>query len=119
VAVCCVYSLGDFTRGDGTGGESIYGKRFDDEFDNGVVLHTEEFLLSMANAGPNTNGSQFFITLAKTPWLDDKHVVFGCVKAGKQVVKAMEAAGSDSGKTRVPVKIVDCGEICSVTEVSS
>ena len=68
--------------------------------------------------GPNTNGSQFFITLAKTPWLDDKHVVFGRVKSGHAIIRLMEAAGSDSGKTRFPVRIVDCGEICTITDVS-
>ena len=102
---------GDFTRGNGTGGESIYGEKFDDEFDNGVVGHSRPFLLSMANAGPNTNGSQFFLTTARTPHLDGKHVVFGKVVAGEEVVKAVEAVGSGSGRTSRPVVIVGCGEV--------
>ncbi|CAG8461826.1 7598_t:CDS:2 [Funneliformis mosseae] len=101
---------GDFTRGDGTGGESIYGDKFDDEsFD---VKHDEPFLLSMANAGANTNGSQFFITTAKATHLDDKHVVFGRVLAGKTVVRAIEhlPTGSNDKPTKT-VTIADCGEL--------
>ncbi|KAH9494416.1 heme binding [Bulinus truncatus] len=99
---------GDFTRGDGTGGKSIYGEKFADE--NFIRKHTKEGLLSMANAGPNTNGSQFFITTAKTTWLDGKHVVFGEVISGYQeVVKQMESVGSQSGKPSKPVTITDCG----------
>lgn len=100
---------GDFTRGNGTGGESIYGEKFADE--NFKLKHTEPGLLSMANSGPNTNGSQFFITTAKTAWLDGKHVVFGKVVDGYSVVKEMESVGSGSGTTSSPVVIEDCGEI--------
>lgn len=100
---------GDFTRGNGTGGESIYGAKFADE--NFKLKHTEPGLLSMANAGPNTNGSQFFITTAKTSWLDGKHVVFGKVVDGYSVVKEMECVGSGSGTTSAPVVIEDCGQL--------
>ncbi len=97
---------GDFTQGDGRGGRSIYGERFEDEsFD---LKHTKAGQLSMANAGANTNGSQFFITLAPTPWLDGKHVIFGEVADGMDVVKAMEAEGSGSGRTRQPVVLENC-----------
>mmetsp|Transcript_66998 Transcript_66998/g.187074 ORF Transcript_66998/g.187074 Transcript_66998/m.187074 type:complete len:389 (-) Transcript_66998:179-1345(-) len=102
---------GDFTRGDGTGGESIYGRKFDDEWDNGVIAHSEPMLLSMANAGPGTNGSQFFLTVARTPHLDGLHVVFGKVVEGQDVVKQVEKVGSSSGATRKKVTIVDCGEM--------
>jgi peptidylprolyl isomerase len=100
---------GDFTRGNGTGGESIYGMKFEDE--NFDMRHTEPGLLSMANAGPNTNGSQFFITTVVTSWLDGKHVVFGKVVEGMDVVEAMEAVGSSSGSTSADVVIADCGEL--------
>jgi peptidylprolyl isomerase len=100
---------GDFTRGNGTGGESIYGNKFADE--NFKLKHTEPGLLSMANAGPNTNGSQFFITTVVTSWLDGKHVVFGKVVNGMNVVKAIEAVGSSSGKPSQPVVIADCGQL--------
>lgn len=100
---------GDFTRGNGTGGESIYGEKFKDE--NFTLKHTEPGLLSMANAGPHTNGSQFFITTVATPWLDGKHVVFGKVVEGLDVVKKMEAMGSRSGSTSGPVVISDSGEL--------
>jgi peptidylprolyl isomerase len=100
---------GDFTRGNGTGGESIYGNKFEDE--NFKLKHTTPGLLSMANAGPGTNGSQFFITTIVTDWLDGKHVVFGKVVEGMDVVKKMEAAGSRSGQTSADVVITDCGEL--------
>ena len=100
---------GDFTNHNGTGGKSIYGNKFADE--NFQLKHTEPGLLSMANAGPNTNGSQFFITTVITSWLDGKHVVFGKVTDGMDVVRAMEAIGSGSGKTSAEVKIASCGEV--------
>eukprot|EP00455_Lapot_gusevi_P008555 TRINITY_DN1374_c0_g1_i1.p1 TRINITY_DN1374_c0_g1~~TRINITY_DN1374_c0_g1_i1.p1 ORF type:complete len:196 (-),score=53.62 TRINITY_DN1374_c0_g1_i1:108-695(-) len=100
---------GDITRGDGRGGESIYGARFADE--NFTLKHTRPGLLSMANAGPDTNGSQFFITTVPCPWLDGRHVVFGQVIKGMETLKAMEAVGSNSGAPKKPVKIVDCGEL--------
>ncbi|KAL7073880.1 hypothetical protein ACQ4LE_006629 [Meloidogyne hapla] len=100
---------GDFTRGNGTGGESIYGEKFADE--NFKEKHTCAGQLSMANAGPNTNGSQFFITTVKTEWLDGKHVVFGKVVEGLDVVKAVEAIGSQSGKTSKEAVIADCGQL--------
>jgi peptidylprolyl isomerase len=100
---------GDFTRGNGTGGESIYGSRFPDE--NFTLKHTQPGLLSMANAGPGTNGSQFFITTVETPWLDNHHVVFGSVVEGLEVVQAIEAQGTPSGEPRQPVVITDCGQL--------
>ena len=98
---------GDFTAGNGTGGESIYGNKFADE--NFDLKHTKPYLLSMANAGPNTNGSQFFITFVATPWLNGKHTVFGEVLEGVDIVNAMEKVGSGSGKTSKKVTIVDSG----------
>ena len=100
---------GDFTRGNGTGGESIYGAKFGDE--NFTKKHTGPGILSMANAGPNTNGSQFFICTVATPWLDGKHVVFGNVTDGLDVVKKMEAVGSRGGTPSKAVKIADSGEL--------
>jgi len=100
---------GKFTRHDGTGGVSIYGNRFKDE--NFIHKHTKPGLLSMANAGPNTNGSQFFITTAVTSWLDGKHVVFGEVVEGMNVVKTVESIGSSSGRPSSKVQISDCGVV--------
>tara|TARA_B110001452_G_scaffold79920_1_gene65367 strand:- start:126 stop:776 length:651 start_codon:yes stop_codon:yes gene_type:complete len=104
---------GDFTAGNGTGGESIYGVTFADEWTNGVVGHSVPYLLSMANAGPDTNGSQFFLTVRNTPHLDGKHVVFGRVTAGEDVVKAIERVGTQSGYTKKKVSVADCGELKS------
>ncbi|KAG8742501.1 peptidyl-prolyl cis-trans isomerase cpr6 [Ceratobasidium sp. 414] len=101
---------GDFTLGNGRGGESIYGAKFADE--NFSVKHTKPGLLSMANAGPGTNGSQFFITTVPTPHLDGKHVVFGEVVEGMNVVKAIEANPTDSGdKPKKAVIIAQCGQL--------
>merc|ERR1711874_34114 len=100
---------GDFTRHNGTGGESIYGSMFSDE--NFKLKHDGPGVLSMANRGPNTNGSQFFLCTAETSWLDGKHVVFGKVVEGMDVVKKVEAVGSRSGKCSQKVTIVNCGQL--------
>ena len=126
---------GDFTNHNGTGGKSIYGNKFPDENFNlkhtgpGKVPMTMKFfifpshgncdaswmvfagILSMANAGPNTNGSQFFICTAKTTWLDGKHVVFGSVVEGMDIVKRIETFGSDSGKTSKKIEVAKSGQL--------
>jgi peptidylprolyl isomerase len=103
---------GDFTRGNGTGGESIYGAKFADEsFAGKAGKHTGSGCLSMANAGPNTNGSQFFVCTGNTPHLDGKHVVFGTTVEGYDTIKAIEKVGSQSGATSKPVVIADCGQL--------
>merc|ERR1711974_223089 len=103
---------GDFTNHNGTGGRSIYGNKFDDE--NFIRKHNEPFLLSMANAGPNTNGSQFFITFVQCPWLDGNHCVFGRVVPNEkytQLVKKIERCGTNSGQTTKEVRIINCGVV--------
>ena len=100
---------GDFTKHNGTGGESIYGRKFEDE--NFQVKHDKPGLLSMANAGPGTNGSQFFLTFVACPWLDGKHVVFGEFEGDSELLKKYEKLGSNSGEPKKDVKIVNCGAL--------
>ncbi|ROI69454.1 Peptidyl-prolyl cis-trans isomerase, partial [Anabarilius grahami] len=100
---------GDFTNHNGTGGKSIYGNKFEDE--NFTLKHTGAGCLSMANAGPNTNGSQFFICTDLTSWLDGKHVVFGQVVEGLDVIKKVEGYGSSGGKTSAKIVIANCGQL--------
>ncbi|MES1903312.1 MAG: hypothetical protein MHPSP_002896 [Paramarteilia canceri] len=99
---------GDFENKQGAGGSSIYGKKFSDE--NFILKHTGRGILSMANSGPNSNGSQFFILFGKAPHLDGKHVVFGSLVEGEEVLTAIEAVGNPNGKPKKVVKILDCGE---------
>ncbi|KAK3884398.1 hypothetical protein Pcinc_011335 [Petrolisthes cinctipes] len=100
---------GDFTNHNGTGGRSIYGAKFEDE--NFKLRHTGPGILSMANSGPNSNGSQFFLTTERTEWLDNKHVVFGQVVSGLNVIRKMEKCGAKSGKPTEKVVISNCGEL--------
>ena len=99
---------GDFTKGNGTGGVSIYGEKFADE---NFIHPNKKGYLSMANAGPNTNGSQFFILFDNADWLDKKHVVFGRLVEGENILKQIEAVGTQSGKPTAEVKIYNCGEL--------
>ena len=107
---------GDFTRFDGTGGSSIYGREFVDE--NFKILHNQPFLLSMANAGKNTNGSQFFITFVKTPHLNGKHVVFGRVEKGQEIIKKMESVQTNNDdEPYKKIVIVKCGQLIKKSEL--
>jgi cyclophilin family peptidyl-prolyl cis-trans isomerase len=107
---------GDTTNGDGTGGVSMYGEKFPDE--NFELTHNQPGLLSMANAGPNTNGSQFFITTEKTDWLDGKHVVFGIVLSGYELVAKIESLETDPSSNRplLDVIVKKCGFVKPVSD---
>ncbi|KOX76190.1 Peptidyl-prolyl cis-trans isomerase [Melipona quadrifasciata] len=100
---------GDFTNHNGTGGKSIYGEKFEDE--NFELKHTGPGILSMANSGPNSNGSQFFLTIVKTSWLDNRHVVFGSVIDGMNVVKKIESYGTQNGKATHNIIITNSGQL--------
>ena len=104
--------FGDYERGDGTGGQSIYGAKFPDEsFSGRAGKHTGFGCLSMANSGPNTNGSQFFVCTGDTPWLDGKHVVFGNLVKGTEVLYAIDRCGSRDGRPTAQVVVIGCGLI--------
>mmetsp|Transcript_156020 Transcript_156020/g.500310 ORF Transcript_156020/g.500310 Transcript_156020/m.500310 type:complete len:114 (+) Transcript_156020:2-343(+) len=107
---------GDFTKGGGAGGESVYGGRFADE--NFTLTHSGPGVLAMANAGPDTNGSQFFITAKATPWLDGKHVVFGSVVRGMEVVEKIQAQATLSGKPAKNVVIASCGDLAEEADAA-
>lgn len=110
--ICTNLFIGDFTKHNGTGGRSIYGAKFADEsFKGKAGKHTGFGCLSMANAGPDTNGSQFFICTADTPWLDGKHVVFGKMVSGDAVLKKIESMGSSSGAPKAKIVIANCGQL--------
>lgn len=105
---------GDITQGDGTGGESVFGAKFDDE--NFLLKHDSRGILSMANEGQNTNGSQFFVTFAPCPWLDGLHVVFGKLVMGRDVLNNLETLGTTSGSTIEKVMVVNCGVVETAEE---
>lgn len=104
-----IVHAGDFIANDGSQNESVYGPHFDDE--NFCVKHDQPGIVSMANSGRNTNGGQFFITLVKAPWLDGRHVAFGKVIEGMDIIELIQAAGTSSGEPKQNIVISDCGEI--------